>query len=111
MLLLGRSNWHHSTPFEVGFLVVSVFNGFKIWGNLIKTPRLYSYRQAVFVAMASTFYFCISDICEKVIQRRLNGPCLSCIARCSAEIFADQNSISVFSRVRLLEYGIAASAR
>ncbi len=37
---LQSSNWHHSTPFEVGFLAESVLNGFKLGGNLLKMPRL-----------------------------------------------------------------------
>ncbi len=41
-----------STPFEVGFLVVSVSNGF-ILGEFAKMPKL-------FIEMASKFYFVLA---------------------------------------------------
>ncbi len=52
------------TPFEMGFLAVSVLSSFKFLPNLIK-------HQGFFMEMASKFLLHSSDISEKLLQNRV----------------------------------------
>ncbi len=69
----------------MSFLSVSVLSGFTKFDKNAKAIV-----KGVFIAMASNFLFCISDILvKKSYKDDLKDTCLSCIACCSADLCLD----------------------